>query len=103
MYLMYVDESGDCGMTKSPSRYFVLTGLVVHEVRWTDCLEKLIEFRRRMRDVAERDIGASFERIDGATRASGRGAVRSVRTAAQLGTRWSARSEVEHDMWRDEA
>ena len=26
-----------------------------------------------------------------------------MRAAAQLGTRWSARSEVEHDMWRDEA
>ena len=47
---MYVDESGDCGIVNSPSSFFVLTGLVVHEVRWMDCLNKLIEFRRRMRD-----------------------------------------------------
>ncbi len=49
MYLMYVDESGDCGMRNSPSQYFVLTGLVVHEVRWMESLERLIAFRRRMK------------------------------------------------------
>lgn len=31
MYFMYVDESGDPGMLVSPTRYFVLSGLVVHE------------------------------------------------------------------------
>ncbi|MBK7203929.1 MAG: DUF3800 domain-containing protein [Anaerolineae bacterium] len=30
MYLMYVDESGDCGLTNSPTRYFVLTGLILN-------------------------------------------------------------------------
>ena len=49
MYIMYVDESGNCGMVNSPSRYFVLTGLVVHEVRWMESLERLIAFRRRMK------------------------------------------------------
>jgi hypothetical protein len=49
MYLMYVDESGDSGMTASPTRYFVLSGVVVHELRWNDCLEALIAFRRRMK------------------------------------------------------
>ena len=49
MYLMYVDESGDVGMVNSPTRYFVLTGLVVHELRWQNYLEQLIAFRRRMR------------------------------------------------------
>ncbi|HYK89285.1 MAG TPA: DUF3800 domain-containing protein [Acidobacteriota bacterium] len=49
MYLMYVDESGDSGMTNSPTRHFVLSGLVVHELRWQACLEQLIEFRRRMK------------------------------------------------------
>ena len=46
---MYVDESGDCGLTKSPSRYFALSGLVLHELRWRDYLAQLVEFRRRMR------------------------------------------------------
>jgi hypothetical protein len=49
MYLMYVDESGDCGLVNSPSRYFALSGLVLHELRWRDYLSQLVEFRRRMR------------------------------------------------------
>lgn len=49
MYLMYVDESGDCGLTNSPTRYFALSGLVMHELRWRPYLAQLIEFRRRMR------------------------------------------------------
>lgn len=49
MYLMYVDESGDCGLINSPTRFFVLSGLVVHELRWSDTLDRLTAFRRRMR------------------------------------------------------
>jgi hypothetical protein len=48
MYLMYVDESGDIGMQNSPTHYFVLSGLVVHELQWTHCLKHLLDFRRRM-------------------------------------------------------
>jgi len=58
MYLMYVDESGDIGLTGSPTRYFVLTGLVLHELRWRQTLDGLIAFRReqknRFRSQAER-------------------------------------------------
>lgn len=46
MYLMYVDESGDIGLVGSPTRYFVLTGLVLHELRWRQSLDELIAFRR---------------------------------------------------------
>lgn len=46
---MYVDESGDSGLLNSPTRYFVLTGMVVHELRWHDALAALIDFRRRMK------------------------------------------------------
>ncbi|MCD6361772.1 MAG: DUF3800 domain-containing protein [Armatimonadetes bacterium] len=46
MYLMYVDESGDCGLTNSPSQYFVLTGLVVHESAWLKSLDELVQFRQ---------------------------------------------------------
>lgn len=47
MYLMYADESGDCGMPRdgSPSRLFCLSGLVVHELRWRDTVEELVRFR----------------------------------------------------------
>jgi hypothetical protein len=51
MFLMYVDESGDPGMRQSPTRYFVLSGLVLHEIRWSTLLDDLIEFRRRMRQT----------------------------------------------------
>lgn len=48
MYLMYVDESGDIGLVDSPTRYFVLSGIVIHELRWREYLDQLIDFRRRM-------------------------------------------------------
>lgn len=52
MYFLYIDESGDCGMPSagSPTRYFMLSGLVVHELRWTSTLEQLIDFRRKMKN-----------------------------------------------------
>jgi len=50
MYIMYVDESGDTGLVNSPSRYFVLSGVVIHELRWAPTLQKIIDFRRRMRN-----------------------------------------------------
>jgi hypothetical protein len=49
MYLMYVDESGDCGLVKSPTRYFILTGIVLHELRWHEYKDRLVDYRRRMR------------------------------------------------------
>jgi hypothetical protein len=49
MYVMYVDESGDSGLVGSPTNYFVLTGLVVHELRWQVYLDQLIEFRRKLK------------------------------------------------------
>lgn len=49
MYLMYVDESGDVGMARSPTQYFTLTGIIIHELRWNEYMERLIVFRKRMR------------------------------------------------------
>lgn len=49
MYLMYVDESGDSGIVNSPTRYFILSGLVFHELRWRTLLDDLISFRRHLR------------------------------------------------------
>ncbi len=46
---MYVDESGDSGLVGSRTGYFVLTGLIVHELRWQPYLEQMIDFRRRMK------------------------------------------------------
>lgn len=49
MYLMYVDESGDSGMNNSPTRYFALAGIVVHELHWDRCFEEHLRFRRELR------------------------------------------------------
>ena len=52
MYLMYVAESGDTGLSpSSPTRYFALSGLVVHESRWRDFLNQLIAFRKTLRSI----------------------------------------------------
>lgn len=49
MYMMYVDESGDPGLCRSPTKIFVLSGLVLHELVWRSTLDSLFDFRRRMR------------------------------------------------------
>ena len=50
MYFMYVDESGDPGLPpQSPTNFFVLTGVVVHETAWHSVLDRMYRFRRRMR------------------------------------------------------
>jgi hypothetical protein len=51
MYLMYVDESGDTGLQNSPTRYFVLSAMIFHELRWHEMLESLITFRKHLRDT----------------------------------------------------
>ena len=47
---MYVDESGDVGLNNSPTRYFVLSAIVVHELRWRRTLDSLVAFRKMLRD-----------------------------------------------------
>jgi len=50
MFLFYVDESGDVGLANSPTRFFALSALVVHELRWQQTLDKIVRFRRALRD-----------------------------------------------------
>ena len=49
MYLMYVDESGDIGLVNSPTRYFVLVGVVLHELRWEQTRDTLHQCRQMLR------------------------------------------------------
>jgi hypothetical protein len=49
MFLMYVDESGDIGLQNSPTQYFVLTGMVLHEQYWAEYLDQLLSFRRYLK------------------------------------------------------
>lgn len=50
MYLAYLDESGDPGLVRSPTDWFVLSCLMVHERDWLACLDEIIKLRRRLRD-----------------------------------------------------
>ena len=49
MYLAYFDESGDSGVVNTPTRYFVLACVLVHETHWLDSLDALVDLRRRLR------------------------------------------------------
>ena len=49
VHIIYVDESGDVGVNGSPTRYFCLSGLVFHELRWHETLEAVIGFRKDLR------------------------------------------------------
>jgi hypothetical protein len=49
MYLIYVDESGDTGLNKTPTPYYVLSGLVLHELLWRPYLDELIGFRQHLK------------------------------------------------------
>lgn len=46
--MMYTDESGDPGLSNSPTTHYVLSGVVLHELRWRPTLDQLVQFRRRM-------------------------------------------------------
>jgi hypothetical protein len=59
MYLIYVDESGDPGMVGSPAHYFILSGLVVHELRWLSMLGAIVAFRRHLASAARSLVSGS--------------------------------------------
>lgn len=48
---MYVDESGDCGMANSPTNYFILSAIIIHESRWHSTLKSLVSHRRELREL----------------------------------------------------
>ena len=50
MFLMYVDESGDTGLPTagSPTCFYCLSGLVVHELYWQTAHRQLVTFRQRL-------------------------------------------------------
>jgi hypothetical protein len=49
MYLAYFDESGDPGVVNSPTRFFVLSCVLVHESSWMTTLDGLVDLRSRLR------------------------------------------------------
>lgn len=64
MYLMYVDESGDTGLTGSPTSFFALTGLVVHEAEWRQFVTRLLSFRKTLRSVYALPMRSEIHAVD---------------------------------------
>jgi hypothetical protein len=49
MYLMYVDESGDPGNHQYGSPHYILSGLIIQEDSWLECLNRLKTFRAALK------------------------------------------------------
>lgn len=50
MFLMYIDESGDTGVSGSQTNFFVISAIVIHESSWLNVLDDLIDFRRSLKN-----------------------------------------------------
>lgn len=64
MYIFYVDDTGDTGLVNSPTRYFGLSGLAVHESDWRNFINTLIDFRRTLRTTYNLPIRAEIHSYD---------------------------------------
>jgi hypothetical protein len=47
MHILYVDESGDPGIHRYGSPYFILSGLIVPEDEWLNYLDRLKDQKNR--------------------------------------------------------
>ncbi len=48
MYLAYTDDSGDSGYLNSPTDFFVLSCVLVHELQWQGTLDAILQYRRKL-------------------------------------------------------
>ncbi len=64
MYLLYVDESGDTGLQRSPTRFFVLTGVIVHETHWRTVLADFVAFRQTLRATKGLKLREEIHAVD---------------------------------------
>jgi hypothetical protein len=60
MHLVYVDESGDTGLTNSPTREYLLVAIMVPEDSWHNILARINRARRRMKDKLGLDFAAEI-------------------------------------------
>ncbi|WP_321395805.1 DUF3800 domain-containing protein [Emcibacter sp.] len=64
MYLMYVDESGDPGHNVNITKYFILSSIVVHEQDWQLFIDRLVQFRRVLRDSYGLPLRAEIHAVE---------------------------------------
>lgn len=67
---MYVDESGDAGLIEngSPTKYFILSAMVVHESKWNNLLQDLINFRQNLKSTKGLKMKEEIHAIEFITR-----------------------------------
>ena len=56
MYLMYVDESGDPGVSKYGSKHYILSGLIIYSDNWIELLNRMKILRKKIKE----DYGLLF-------------------------------------------
>jgi len=57
---MYVDESGDIGVSSSGADFYALSGIVVQELSWQNVLNDFLEFRRSIRNHYQWKVRQKF-------------------------------------------
>lgn len=48
MYLIYVDESGDPGISVEGTPFFVISGIIIHEKYWNDTFQRILDLRQKI-------------------------------------------------------
>jgi Protein of unknown function (DUF3800) len=48
MYLIYADESGDTGMKKGGTDFFVISGIIIHENHWNEIFQRFLDLRKNL-------------------------------------------------------
>ncbi len=81
MYFMYVDESGDTGLVRSPTTHFVLSGLVIHESDWRAFVAQIAAFRKTLRASYNLPIRSEIHAADYVKRPPVPGMPRHIRLA----------------------
>ena len=57
MYLAYIDETGDAGLTNSPTHYYCLNALIIHEDEWQSSFDSI----KLMRGVLRKNYSIKLD------------------------------------------
>ena len=63
MYFMYVDESGDTGVNGSNTDYFILSGIVMHELDRKNLFSDFHEFRKQINQKYKFKVRDEFHAV----------------------------------------
>lgn len=61
MFLAYTDDSGDSGFDNSPTRFIVVSCVLVHETQWLSTLDSLIKLRQQLLNAYKIPVRAELK------------------------------------------